>query len=235
MTTFARTALASLAFASFFAAVGCASTADDGASTGLASGAAEALSSDPCVAAALDAAEKEYGNDPEGTKVKTLTKGKKYRVTVGIRNPEDGPEDFYVVFPSGCSSKPQVSDVPELPHPLRNAMQKVYSGILHDHDDAIPSGFAIASSDLPSAARRQFKTWTDNGPSVCSKVGAWSIKVDGQATFAVSCDVAHDSIRTHVAVYDADGGDIDQVAIYFDHSVGQDGLSWQNETFLQQD
>jgi hypothetical protein len=226
---------AALTSASLLLLVGCAgsSTADvEEASVPTAS---EALSSDPCVAAARNAAEEEYGDAPDGTKVKTLVKGTKYRVTVGINNPESGPQDFYVVFPNGCSSKPKVSDVPELPHPLRDAMQRVYTGILHDHANVLPSGFTIASSALPASARRQFNTWTANGPTVCSKVTAFRVKVTGQDTFAVGCDVAHDSIRTHLAIYDADGGDIDQVAIYPDLSVGDNGLSWQNETFLQQD
>ena len=68
---------------------------------------------------AISAAENEYGNSPDGTSVKVLTKGTKYRVTVGLHNEEDGPHDYYVVFPSGCSSSPKVSEVPSLPHPLR--------------------------------------------------------------------------------------------------------------------
>jgi hypothetical protein len=222
-----------LASASLLAAIGCASPANDDANS--TPSAEEALSSDPCVAAARNAAEKEYGNEPDGTSVKALTKGKKYRVTVGINNPEDGPHDFYVVFPSGCSSTPLVSDVPELPHPLRDAMQRVYSGILHAHGNAMPSGFEISPSSLPAGARRQYKTWTDNGPNVCTKVDAYSIKVSGQETFGVSCDVAHDSIKTDIAVYDASGGDIDEVSIYSDLKVGDNGLTWQNETFEPQD
>jgi hypothetical protein len=223
-----------VASVSILAAAGCASPTD-APSEDTTSGAEAALSSDACVASAKKAAELEYGNDPRGEKVKTLVAGVKYRVTVGIDNPEDGPEDFYVVFPHGCSSKPQVSDVPELPHPLRDAMQRIYSGILHAHDNAMPDGFTIAPSDLPTSARRQFKTWTDNGPNVCTKVSAYSVKVSGQDTFAVACAVAHDSIRTSIAVYDAKGGDIDQVQVYFDKGVGTDGLTWHNETFLQQD
>jgi hypothetical protein len=227
---------ASLASASLFVAVGCASPSDASPDESSTPSAEEALtSSDPCVAPAKAAAEKEYGNDPRGEKVKTLVKGTKYRVTVGIDNPEDGPQDFYVVFPHGCSSTPKVSDVPELPHPLRNAMQRIYSGILHAHDNAMPDGFTISPSDLPASARRQFKTWTDNGPNTCTKVAAYSVKVTGQDTFAVACAVAHDSIRTSIAVYDSSGGDIDQVSIYFDKGVGADGLTWQNETFLQND
>jgi hypothetical protein len=228
-------ALVALVLLAPIASVGCASASDSEDSTPAANDSALSSSSDTCVAAARGAAEEEYGDAPDGTKVQTLIKGQKYRVTVGINNPESGPADFYVVFPNGCSSKPTVSDVPELPHPLRDAMQRVYNGILRDHGNELPSGFEIAPSSLPSSAHRQYKTWTAGGPSLCSKVDAYQIKVSGQPTFAVTCDPAHDSIKTHVAIYDAEGGDIDQLAIYFSNDVGQDGRSWQNETFLQKD
>jgi hypothetical protein len=67
--------------------------------------------SDACTKPALDAAEREYGNAPETTKVAALTEGKRYRVTVGIGNEEDGPHDYFVDFPAGCSSTPKVSEV----------------------------------------------------------------------------------------------------------------------------
>jgi hypothetical protein len=214
-------------------AVGCAGTSE--VEDAAPAAAAALSSSDPCVAPARNAAEEAYGDAPDGTSVKALIKGQKYRVTVGINNPESGPADFYVVFPNGCSSKPTVSDVPELPHPLRDAMQRVYNGILRDHDNALPRGFEISVSSLPSSAHRQYKTYSAEFPAICSRVDAYQIEVSGQKTFAVTCDPTHDSIRTHVAIYDANGGDIDQLAIYFSSDVGQDGRSWQNETFLQQD
>ena len=42
-----------------------------------------------------------------GTKIRALTKGKHYRVTVGIGNPEEGAHDYYVDFAGACSSKPK--------------------------------------------------------------------------------------------------------------------------------
>jgi hypothetical protein len=230
-----RALLLAILPAALLTTVACSAPTDPSTSDPATPSAEQALSQDPCVAAARAAAEEEYGNSPDGTSVKALVKGKRYRVTVGINNPEDGPADYYVDFPSGCSSKPKVSDVPSLPHPLRDATQRVYSGILRDHDKALPSGFEVSQSSLPAAARTQLRTWKSNGPSVCSAVGAYSIKVSGEDTFAVSCDVPADSIRTHIAIYDANGGSIDELAIYHSSEVGQDGLSWQNETFLQED
>jgi hypothetical protein len=67
---------------------------------------------DPCRAKALSAAEDAYGtisgNGPSGTTIAVLIKGKKYAVTVGIGDPEDGSKDYIVTFPSGCDSEPKV-------------------------------------------------------------------------------------------------------------------------------
>lgn len=71
------------------------------------------LASDRCRAPALNAAETEYGNDPVRTRTKVVTKGKKYLVTVGIGNPEDGAHDYFVVFAGDCTkSAPTVTEVP---------------------------------------------------------------------------------------------------------------------------
>lgn len=41
-----------------------------------------------------------------------IAKGKKYRITVGIGNPEDGAHDYLVVFTGDCTkSKPTVTEV----------------------------------------------------------------------------------------------------------------------------
>jgi hypothetical protein len=72
--------------------------------------AANKVAADPCRAAALTAAEDQYGNYPNTTHVKTVQKGREYRVAVGIGNPEDGEHDFMVVFENGCDSKPTVTE-----------------------------------------------------------------------------------------------------------------------------
>src|SRR5438105_2572896 len=191
--------------------------------------------SDPCHAKAISAAENEYGNSPDGTSVKVLTKGTKYRVTVGLHNEEDGPHDYYVVFPSGCSSSPKVSEVPSLPHPLRDAVHAAYGKILSDNKNEMPASYGVAASALPNAARKQLDTWTANGHSTCSAVNGFKVTAGGQATFGVQCVVPQDSIKFDIAIYDSTGKDIDQAAIYHTNDVGDHGVSWQNETFLQED
>jgi hypothetical protein len=72
----------------------------------------EALTSDRCHKPALDAAESEYGNDPMRTRTKVLIKGKKYIITVGIGNPEDGAHDYLIVFSGDCTkTTPFVKEV----------------------------------------------------------------------------------------------------------------------------
>lgn len=66
---------------------------------------------DPCRSAALNAAEEEYGNAPMTTKVKAIVAGREYHVAVGIGNAEDGEHDYNVVFPNGCDSKPDVTEI----------------------------------------------------------------------------------------------------------------------------
>lgn len=193
------------------------------------------ITKDACSKPALTAAETEYGNSPDGTKVKVLTKGKRYLVTVGIRNAEDGPHDYYVDFASGCSSTPKVTEVPFFPHPLRDAAHAAYDKILFAHADKMDSAHDIAETDLPAAAKKQFNTWTKNGPSTCSAVKSYKVTVAGQDTFAVSCDVVGDSIKLSIAIWDSKGADVDQAACYgLTSGVGDKGVSWQNETFEEQ-
>jgi hypothetical protein len=52
-----------------------------------------------CKANALDAAEEEYGNDPDRTEV-TTRPNNYFVVTVGIGNPEDGAHNYLVHCPS---------------------------------------------------------------------------------------------------------------------------------------
>lgn len=210
--------------------VACANATEDSGTT------AADVSADACTKPALAAAEAEYGNDPRGEKVKALTPGKKYFVTVGIDDAEDGPHDYYVEFPNGCSSKPSVSDVPSYPHPLRDDAHTAYGTLLGDNDNAFPSSAAVASSTLPSAAKKQFNTWKSNGTSVCASVDAYKVTVAGQPTFAVACTQDNSgSVRSYnlsFAIWDKTGGDIDQATVFGKTSgVGDKGISWQNETF----
>jgi hypothetical protein len=211
------------------AVVGCAGAADDSST------ADSDVSSDPCRAKALNAAEVEYGNDPSGTSVKVLTKGKKYRVTVGINNAEDGPHDYYVTFATSCSSKAVASEVPSLAHPLRDASHVVYEKILSSDKNEMPSSYSTSVSSLPSAARKQLNTWNDPKHAVCTSVASYEVAVSGQKTYAITCVVPADSIKFDLAIYDATGSDIDEAAIYHTNDVGDNGVSWQNETFLEQD
>ena len=72
----------------------------------------QALTGDRCHAPALNAAETEYGNDPVRTRTKVLVKGKKYIITVGIGNVEDGPHDYLIVFSGDCTkTTPFVKEV----------------------------------------------------------------------------------------------------------------------------
>jgi hypothetical protein len=190
---------------------------------------------DACRAPALDAAEAEYGNDPEGTSVKTLTKGEKYRVTVGIGNDEDGAHDYYVTFASSCSSKPKVSEVPMVAPPLQSAAHAAYDKIFSEHGDEMSSSDAISAASLPSAAHKQYETWTSNGKTVCSSVVAFEVAVSGESTYAVQCTVPADSIKFDLAVYDSSGADIDEASVYHSSDVGTDGVTWQNESSYQQD
>jgi hypothetical protein len=225
-----RLAALLLPFASF-ACSGAGAPVDAQASAG-----EDALSSrDACTAPALAAAETEYGNDPVRTHVKTLVKSVKYRVTVGIGNAEDGPVDYYVTFPSGCRSTPNVTEVPSLPHPLRDAVHAAYGAIFTKNGNAMDPKYGIDSDGLPEAPWKQYQTWMKNGPDTCTSVDAYEVTVSGQQTFAVTCAVAHDSIKLSVVITDASGADIDMAALYSDRGVGVDGVSWQNETFLQQD
>jgi hypothetical protein len=197
----------------------------------------EAGSTDPCIAPALKAAEADYGNDPMHEKVKTLIPSKKYRVTVGIGNEEDGPHDYYATFPNGCSSKPKLTDVPDLAPPLQDATHKAYTAIFTPNGNTIPDSYGIDASSLPKAAKKQFDTWTSNGPDTCKTVKAYSVKVGSETTYAVVCAVAHDSIKLSVAIWDSKGADIDDCAIYGPPGtqVGVNGVTWQNITFLQKD
>jgi hypothetical protein len=194
------------------------------------------ITNDPCAKPALAAAEKEYGNAPDRTAIKALIKSKHYRVTVGIGNPEDGAHDYYVDFPSGCSSTPKVAEVPSNPHPLRDAAHAEYDKILWANGDKMDASHDVAESALPDAAKKQFETWTKNGKSTCSAVKSYKVAVSGKDTFAVSCDVVGDSIQFSIAIWDSAGADIDQASTYgLSSSVGDKGVSWQNETFEQKD
>jgi hypothetical protein len=208
--------------------VGCAGAANDDTQSS-----SDDLSSDKCVAPARNAAEAEYGNDPVRTKVVAVTKGKKYRVTIGIGNAEDGPHDYYVTFPSGCSSKPKVADVPSYPNPLRDAAHTVYDKLLADNGDELPDSDATSVSSLPSAAHTQYNTYRTQG--ACTAVHAYDITVSGQDTYAVVCDVKDDSIIHDIVIWDSSGNDVDQAAVYGTKDVGDNGVSWQNETFEEQD
>ena len=223
-------ALAAAASALFAGTIGCSGSASD--TTGVDESDVRA---DACRAPALNAAEAEYGNDPEGTSVKTLTKGKKYRVTVGIDNAEDGPHDYYVTFASSCSSKPRVSEVPMVAPPLQSAAHTAYDKIFSENGNEMSSTYAISASSLPSAAHKQYSTWTSNGKTVCSSVDAFEVTVSGQHTFAVQCTVPADSIKFDLAVYDSSGADIDEASVYHSSDVGSDGVTWQNESSYQQD
>ncbi len=209
---------------------GAASSADPTA------GESDELKRDACTKPALAAAEAEYGNAPDGTKVKVLTKSKKYRVTVGIGNPEDGAHDYYVEFPAGCSSTPKVTEVPFLPHPLRDAAHAAYDTILWGHGDTLASASETGASGLPKAAKQQFDSWTRAGNSNCSAVKAYEVKVHGASTFAVACDVVGDSIKLSFGIWDDKGSSVDQASVYgLSSGVGDKGVSWQNETFQVQD
>jgi hypothetical protein len=207
---------------------GCAGAANDDTQT-----TTDDLSSDKCVTPARNAAEAEYGNDPDGTKVVALTKGKKYRVTVGIKNAEDGAHDYYVTFPSGCSSKPSVMDVPFIANPLRDAAHATYGKLLADNGDALPSSAAITVSHLPSAAHSQYETYKTS--SACTAVHAYEIEVSGENTFAVVCDVKDDSIIHDIVIWDSSDDEVDQASVYGSKDVGDNGVSWQNDTFEVQD
>lgn len=59
-----------------------------------------------CSAAALWAAENDYGNDPMKTSTKTLVPGHEYQVSVGRGNAEDGEHVYIVTFTDGtCNPK----------------------------------------------------------------------------------------------------------------------------------
>ncbi len=223
-----KTAL-SLAAATALALVACGGTSSSSSAPDLSADEMD-LTKDACSKPALAAAETEYGNAPDGTKVKALTKGKRYLVTVGIRNPEDGPHDYYVDFASGCSSTPKVTEVPFFPHPLRDAAHTAYDKILFANGDKMDSAHDVAESELPAAAKKQFQTWSKQ--TNCSAVKSYKVTVSGQDTFAVSCDVVGDSIKLSLVIWDASGGDIDQASCYgLTSGVGDKGVSWQDETF----
>ena len=210
---------------------GCAGAAnDDTQST------SDDLSSDKCVTPARNAAEAEYGNDPVRTKVTAVTKGKKYRVTVGIGNEEDGPEDFYVTFPSGCSSKPSVSDVPSIPNPLRDAAHTVYDKLLAGK---MATRFPLPTRRrCPASLRRPRTRNTEKYKTEGARTAAHSyeVSVSGEkATYAVVCDVKDDSIIHDIAIYDSSGNDVDEASVYGTKDVGDNGVTWQNETFEEQD
>jgi hypothetical protein len=191
------------------------------------------LKNDACAKPALAAAEDAYGNDPMRTKVKALVKGVKYFVTVGIDNPEDGAHDYYVTFASGCSSKPKVTDVPWFPHPMRDATHAAYDPIIHGANDEMPSSYAVPATDLPTAAKTQYDTWKRGGTSLCGSVGSYKVEVGGKPTYAATCDTRNlDSIWFHIAIWDSQGNDIDQAAVYgLNSGIVDRGISWQNETF----
>jgi hypothetical protein len=188
---------------------------------------------DPCRSKALNAAENAYANNPDRTVVKVLTPGKKYRVTVGIGNAEDGAHDYYVVFPQGCSSTPQVNEVPFVANPLRDGVHQVYGRILSNNNNSLPNSYKIASNALPAKAQTQFKRW--GNPASCTAVTAYKVAVSNKPTYTVACAVAHDSIKLSLAIYAADGTSIESASIYGDRSVGQNGVSWQNQTTEKKD
>lgn len=192
------------------------------------------ITKDACTKAALSAAEDEYGNDPMRTHVKVLTKGKRYAVTVGIGNPEDGAHDYYVDFASGCSSKPKVTDVPWYPHPLRDAMHTEYQKLLRANGNKFPASAVTDKSTLPAAAKKQLETWVKN--KTCTSVDSYEVSVGGKSTFAVACTRDNSgnvkSYDESFVVWDDKGGDIDMASVWWnDMHVGVKGISWQNETF----
>jgi hypothetical protein len=194
------------------------------------------ITKDACAQKALTAAEKEYDNDPMRTKTIVLTKSVKYVVTVGIGNPEDGAHDYYVTFPSGCSSTPKVTEVPSVPHPLRDAMHGVYEKLLAANGYDLPKSVAIAPGSLPAAAKKQFDDWTRAGKSSCLAVASYKVAVSGQDTFAVSCSIDNTGMLKQYdlsfAVWDSTGSDIDQATTFFPSStVAKAGVRWQDETF----
>src|SRR5438132_117584 len=102
-------------------------------------------------------------------------------------------------------------------------------------DPAASDEDALSKSDAcVTPARKQAATWSNPKSSTCTAVDAYEITVKGEPTYALTCAVAHDSIRVHIAIYDGAGADIEQAAVYHSNDVGTNGVSWQNETFLQQ-
>jgi hypothetical protein len=190
--------------------------------------AAAPAAADPCAAKALAAAEKAYGNDPLKTKVKTVSAGKKYVVTVGIGNAEDGAHDYNVTFGHGCASEPSVSEVKQVANKGQGDVHAAYAKLFSANHNGLPASAKVSASALPKPAATQYQTWSKQG--TCSATTAYKLPVGGHPTFAVACAVKNDSIKLSVAIYDARGGSIDQASIYGDSSVGTNGVSWQNET-----
>jgi hypothetical protein len=220
-----------------FAGVAASFVAGCGAGSSAPAGSEDNFTSDACTSKAISAAEDHYGNDPVRTKVRVLAKGQKYRVTVGIGNDEDGPQDYYVTFAHGCSSKPHVTEVPWLTPSLQSAVHQVYQPVLKlgASRNLATLGPEVGTSALTGDAKRTLILYSNPQKADCSEAHAYGITVQGTNTFAVTCTVTDDSIKMDIYVFDASGNEIDDASLFDEGDVGTDGVAWRNYVYLKQD
>lgn len=198
--------------------------------------------SDPCRSKALDAAQDAYGNDPFRSTIETVVAGQSYKVTVGYGNPEDGPHLYDVTFANGCNSTADAEEAPEVAiNPLQDDTHTVYNQLV-SYNTEIPASDEISASELPAKAQKAYAareknlqsiipTWAQEGEKTSDlKVTGFKIEVDGQDTYAILSPNLDDSIREYLIVLDSKGNEIDSAAVYHESDVGQNGVSWQDES-----
>jgi hypothetical protein len=208
-------------------------------STSFASGTPQ---SDPCRAKALDAAQAAYGLAPYRCTIGTVSVGDKYKVYVGIGNPESGEHLYYVNFANGCSSDAVVTEAPEVAvSPLQGDMHIVY-GKLVTYNTDIPANQEVSVFELSAKAQKAYAaseknlqslipTWSESDKNAADlKLSVYKVEVDGQDTFAVFTPVLQDSIREDFYVMDSKGNEIDSGSVYHGNDIGVNGLTWQDES-----
>ena len=71
----------------------------------------------------------------------------------------------------------------------------------------------------------------ENGPIPKNlSLSVYKVAVEGQVTYAIWFPNEHDSIRAYFYVLDSKGKTIDDAAVYGESSVGENGVTWQNES-----
>ncbi len=198
-----------------------------------------AATGDACTQAAKTASIQKYASEERGQSKNfsdisasihtVIVKGEKYRIYAsGALDIDTGTVVYDVTFANGCNSRPSLVKVLDITPRLQALAHSVYGSIL-TVNGAIKSGkthYEIDESSLPTAAKGQFESWKNSGYAMT----AFAVALKNTWSYAVAA-IVNSGYKYAVVVYDTNGNVIDEAFVYPDPSVGDSGITWQNDTF----